>query len=79
MNKGTIFGLILFIGGLVIWVLYGLLLGAEEIMQALDFTTALVGGLIIIGVIVIFISVIIDRYHEHEEIKEKISKEDLEP
>jgi len=48
-------------------------------MQALNFGTALVGGLIIIGIIVIFVSVIIDRYHETEEIKEKIPKEDLEP
>ena len=79
MNKGTILGLILLIGGIVIWALYGLYLGFETIMQALDLATLSVGGLIIIGVIVIFVSVIIDRYHENEEIKEKISKEDLEP
>ena len=79
MNKGTIFGLLLLIGGIIIWAIYGLILGAEKIMQALNLTTAIVVGLIIIGVIVIFVSVIIDRYHECEEIKEKIPKEDLEP
>ena len=79
MNKGTILGLILLIGGIVIWATYSLILSAGEIMQALNLATALVGGLIIIGIIVIFVSVIIDRYHETEEIKEKISKEDLEP
>ena len=79
MNKGTILGLLLLIGGIVIWILYGLYLGFEKIMQALNFATVIVGGLIIIGIIVIFVSVIIDRYHEHEEIKEKIPKEDLEP
>ena len=79
MNKGIILGLLLLIGGIVIWAIYGLILSAGEIMQALNLATALVGGLIIIGIIVIFISVIIDRYHETEEIKEKIPKEDLEP
>ena len=79
MNKGIILGLLLLIGGIVIWAIYGLVLNAGEIMQALNLATALVGGLIIIGLIVIFISVIIDRYHENEEIKEKIPKEDLEP
>ena len=79
MNKGTILGLILLVGGIVIWATYSLILSAGEIMQALNLATALVGGLIIIGIIVIFVSVIIDRYHETEEIKEKISKEDLEP
>ena len=79
MNKGIILGLLLLIGGVVIWAIYGLILSAGEIMQKLNFATALVGGLIIIGIVVIFVSVIVDRYHECEEIKEKISKEDLEP
>lgn len=79
MNKGTILGLLLLIGGIVIWAIYALVISAEEIMQALNLGTALVGGLIIVGVIVISVSVIIDRYHETEEIKEKIPKEDLEP
>ena len=79
MNKGTILGLILLIGGIAIWVIYGLILGAAEIMQVLDLPTLLVGGLIIIGIIVIFISVVVDRYHGYHEMKEKISKEDLEP
>ena len=79
MNKGTILGLLLLIGGIVIWAIYSLYLGAEEIMQALNVPTALIGGLVIIGIIMIFVSVIVDRYHECKEIKEKISKEDLEP
>ena len=79
MNKGTILGLLLFIGGIVIWAIYAFILSADEIMQALNLGTALVGGLILLGIIIIFVSVIIDRYHETEEIKEKIPKEDLEP
>jgi hypothetical protein len=79
MKKETILGLIFLLGGIVIWILYGLYLGFEGIMQSLNIATIFIGGLIIIGIIVIFVSVIIDRYHETEEIKEKISKEDLEP
>ena len=79
MNKGTILGLILIFIGLIIYALYALWLGAEYITLALFSPAGLIGALIIIGIIMIFISVIIDRYHEHEEIKEKIPKEDLEP
>ena len=79
MNKGTILGLLLIIVGVVIYALYALWLGAEHIKLALFSPAGAIGALIIIGIIVIFVSVIIDRYHEHEEIKEKISKEDLEP
>jgi hypothetical protein len=79
MNRGTIFGLILLIGGVAIWALYGLSIGFDAIMNALNFWTGLVGGLIIIGIIVIFVSVVIDRYHGYHEMKEKIKEEDLEP
>ena len=79
MNKGTMFGLLLIIIGIVIYALYALWLGAEPIKLALFSPAGAIGALIIIGIIVIFVSVIIDRYHETEEIKEKIPKEDLEP
>jgi hypothetical protein len=79
MKNITIAGLLFLFGGIVIWILYGLYLGFEEIMQSLNLVTIFIGGLIIIGILVIFVSVIIDRYRETEEIKEKISKEDLEP
>ena len=79
MNKVTILGLLLIIIGIVIYALYAIWLGAEHIKLALFSPAGAIGGLIIIGIIVIFVSVIIDRYHEHEEIKEKISKEDLKP
>jgi hypothetical protein len=79
MNKGTILGLLLIIIGVALYAIYALWLGAEHIKLALLSPAGLIGALIIIGIIVIFVSVIIDRYHECEEIKEKIKKEDLEP
>jgi len=79
MNKGVLIGLLLVIGGVVIGAIYALIKGFDEIMQAFNYTTGLIGGLIILGILVIFASVIIDRYHEHKEIQEKIPKEDLKP
>ena len=79
MNKGTILGLLLVIIGIVLYALYALWLGAEQLKLALFSPAGLIGALIIIGIIVIFVSVVVDRYHECEEIKEKIPKEDLEP
>ena len=79
MNKGTILGLLLVIIGVALYALYALWLGAEHIKLALFSPAGLIGALIIIGIIVIFVSVVVDRYHECEEIKEKIPKEDLEP
>ena len=79
MNKGTMIGLALFLIGIVIWALYGLYLGFEEIMQMLNWTTGLIGGLILIGLVVMFISIIIDQVKTRDKMKEKINKEDFEP
>jgi len=79
MNKGILIGLLLVIVGVIIYALYALWLGAEELMQLLSPATVIIGGLIFFGCLIILISAIIDRYHETEEIKQKIKKEDLEP
>ena len=79
MNKGTILGLLLVIIGVAIYALYALWLGAEQLKLALFSPAGAIGALIIIGVLIILVSVIVDRYHEYEEIKEKIPKEDLKP
>lgn len=79
MNKGTMVGLALFLVGIVIWALYGLYLGFNEIMQMLNWATVFIGGLIIIGLAVMFISIIIDQVKTMDKMKEKIDKEDFEP
>ena len=55
MEKGATIGLLLLVAGVIIWLAYGLYLGFEELMQALDLITGLVAGLIIIGLIVIIV------------------------
>jgi len=41
MKKGSTIGLILMVAGIIIWVAYGLYLGFEEIMEAIDIITGL--------------------------------------
>ena len=79
MSKGTLVGFSLLIGGIVIWIAYGLYLGFEEIMQALDLVTGFVIGLIIIGLIILFVSIVIEQRKSTKKMKEEIKKEDLEP
>ena len=79
MSKGTLVGLSMLIGGIVIWIAYGLYLGFEEIMQAIDLVTGFVIGLIVIGLIVLFVSILIEQRRDTKKMKEEISKEDLEP
>jgi len=79
MKKGSTIGLILLLAGIVIWIAYGLYLGFEEILQALDIVTGFVAGLIIIGIIVLIVSIIIEQRKDTKKMKEEIKKEDLEP
>ena len=79
MSKGTLVGFSLLIGGFIIWIAYGLYLGFDEIMQALDIVTGFVGALIIIGIIVLFVSILIEQRRDTKKMKEEIKKEDLEP
>ena len=79
MKKGATIGLMLLVAGIIIWIGYGLYLGFEEIMQALDLVTGFIAGLIILGIIVLIISIILEQRKDTKEMKEKIKKEDLEP
>ena len=48
-------------------------------MQALDLVTGFVIGLIVIGLIVLFVSILIEQRKDAKKMKEEIKKEDLEP
>ena len=79
MSKGSMVGFSLLIGGILIWIVYGFYLGWDEIMKALDIVTGFVIGLIVIGLIVLFVSILIEQQKDKKKMKEEISKEDLEP
>ena len=79
MNKGATAGLILVVAGIIIWIAYGIYLGFEEIIQALDIVTGFVAGIIIIGLIVLIVSIVIEQRRGTKKMREEIKKEDLEP
>jgi len=79
MKKGSTIGLILLVAGIIIWVGYGLYLGFDEIMQAIDLVTGFTVGLIVIGIIVLIVSIFFEQRSDTKKMKEEINKEDLEP
>ncbi len=79
MNNGKTIGLVLFLGGIILFFIYGLYLGFEEIIQNLDYITGFLLGIILIGFIVLLISIIIEQRKNTKETMKDIKKEDLEP
>jgi len=79
MSKGATLGIILLVAGIIIWIAYGVYLGFEEIMQALDIITGFIAVLIILGIILLIVSIVIEQRKDTREMRKKIKKEDLEP
>jgi low affinity Fe/Cu permease len=79
MKKGSTIGLLLLVAGIVIWISYGLYLGFDEIMQAIDIVTGFIVGLIVIGLIVLIVSIVLEQRKDTKKMKEEIKEEDLEP
>jgi hypothetical protein len=80
MSKGTTIGLAIFVIGIIILLGYGLYQGFENLsLENIDAVVAIGVGAIIIGLIALFISIIIEQQKGKKNMKEKISKEDLEP
>jgi len=79
MNNGKTVGMVLFIGGIILLMAYGLYLGFEELMESLDFISGVFIGLILIGLIVLIISIIFEQRRDTKETMKDIKKEDLEP
>ena len=78
MNNGKTVGMVLFVGGIIILIAYGLFLGFQNI-ESVDYIIAIGAGTIIIGILTLFISIIIEQREDTKKMKEEISKEDLEP
>ncbi len=78
MNNGKTIGMVLFVGGTIILIAYGLFLGFQNI-ESIDYIIAIGAGTIIIGILTLLISIIIEQREDTKKMKEEISKEDLEP
>ena len=79
MNNGKTVGMILFIGGIILLIAYGLYLGFEDLVEAMDLISGFLVGLILIGLIVLIISIVIEQRKDAKETIKEIKKEDLEP
>jgi uncharacterized membrane protein (DUF106 family) len=79
MDNGKTIGMILFIGGIILLIGYGLYLGFDEIMESLNIITGLFLGITLVGLITLIISIILEQRHDTKQTMKKIKKEDLEP
>lgn len=79
MGNGKTVGMIMFIGGIILLIGYGLYLGFEELMNSIDLISGFFIGLILIGLIVLIISIIFEQRKDSKENLKNIKKEDLEP
>ncbi len=79
MGNGKTIGMALFIIGIILLIAYGLYLGFDELVQALDFISAFFIALVLIGFVILMASIVIEQRRDARKMKEEISKEDLEP
>jgi len=79
MGNGKAIGMALFVVGIILLIAYGLYLGFDELVQALDVMTGLIIALILIGFAILMASIVVEQRRDMKKMKEEISKEDLEP
>ena len=60
-------------------IIYGLILGLEEIMESLDLVSGVLIGLIFVGFLMLLISIIIEQKKDTKATMKNIKKEDLKP
>lgn len=78
MSNGKTIGMILFVGGIILLIAYGIYQGFQEI-EIIDPVIAIGVGAIILGFLALLISIVIEQRKDAKKMKEEISKEDLEP
>ena len=79
MNNGKTIGMLLFFGGIIAIIVYGLILGFNEIVQSFDLISGILTILIIIGFLILLISIVIEQRKDTKETMKHVKKEDLKP
>jgi Na+/H+-dicarboxylate symporter len=79
MSNGKTIGMALFVGGIILLIAYGLYLGFEKLLEALDFLSGFFLGLIFVGIVVLIISIVIEQRRDTKKMMNEIDKEELEP
>ena len=78
MSNGKTIGMILFVGGIILLIAYGIYQGFQKI-EIIDPVIAIGVGAIILGFLALLVSIVIEQRKDTKKMKEEISKEDLEP
>jgi high-affinity Fe2+/Pb2+ permease len=80
MSNGKTIGMAIFVLGLIIIIGYGLYQGFENLnFEEIDLIIATGVIAIVVGLIVLFASIVIEQQQGKKKMKEDIKKEDLEP
>ena len=80
MKNGKTVGMAIFVVGILILLGYGLYQGFENLsLENIDAVIAIGVVAIIIGLIVLFVSIVIEQQEGKKKMKDEIKKEDLEP
>ena len=80
MSNGKTIGMALFVAGIIILIGYGLYQGFENLsLENIDAVIAIGVIAIILGLVVLFASILIEQQKGKKKMKEEIKKEDLEP
>ena len=79
MIDGKRIGMLLFIGGIILLIIYGLILGYNDIIKTFDIISGLLVLVIFIGLVVLVSNIIIEQRRNLKDTMKDIKKEDLEP
>lgn len=80
MKKGTATGMIIFVTGLIIVLLYGIYEGFQNInFEELNIVVTTGFIILVAGLIILFVSIIFEQREGTKKMKNEIKKEDLEP
>ena len=78
MSNGKTIGMILFVGGIILLIAYGIYQGFQEI-EIIDPIIAIGVGAIILGFLALLISIVVEQRRDAKKMREEIKEEDLEP
>ena len=80
MKNGKVIGMTMFVCGLILLIGYGLYQGFQNIsLENIDIIIAISTIVIILGLIILFASILMEQQKGKKKMKDEIKKEDLEP
>jgi len=80
MKNGKIIGMTMFVCGLILLIGYSLYQGFQNITtENIDIIIAISTIVIILGLVILFASILMEQQKDKKKMKDEIKKEDLEP